>query len=77
MLHEFMKHLAVQLDNLTEQGKSNMPLLGMFNLEQGTRLVEARLSPVSPPEFRLFINAIPTNYFGKVTLKKISDWIQK
>jgi len=77
MLAEFMRELVRQMKDQTAQGQANMPLVGMYNLEQGTRLIEARLSPIHPPELRIFQNAQSTTYFGKVHIKKVMEWIVK
>ena len=48
----------------------------MLNLLKAP-IIEARYMPINPPDMRLFIQAKGTNFFGKLTVDSIADWIRK
>jgi hypothetical protein len=70
MLLEFMDKLPSQFPNSDIK-------FGTFNLEQGARIIQARLAPIKAPDMRLFNNAKGINYFGRMNLRAVVDWIKK
>ena len=40
-------------------------------------MIDARYSPVSAPEFRLFFEAKPIRYWGELNVKDLSEWLFK
>lgn len=72
MLLEFMEKLPSQMD-----ANKNPVKFGTFDLDQGAGIIMARLAPIKAPDLRLFTNAKGINYFGRMTLRAVADWVKK
>ena len=52
---KFSEKLTQMLRELMEKIAENQEVMvGMYNLEQGARVIEARLQPIKTPDFRYF-----------------------
>jgi len=48
----------------------------MVNIEQAP-IIEARYSPLNPPDFKFIVHAKSAQYFGKLNGEKMAEWIEK